>query len=123
MLLSASLFESSETLRFVGETNLVCPTQSKLVHEKGRVATTGLGAMPGPEAESRAPASAEHCRVTGDGLTTATTRQVASFQITAFDGNGRPCNSGGDNFLVAVRGGCRIRALSLIHISEPTRPY
>jgi hypothetical protein len=48
--------------------------------------------------------------VSGDGLSTATVREVAEFSIIAHDANGKPRVTGGDSFFVAVRGGSHVRA-------------
>ena len=51
------------------------------------------------------------CQVSGSGLTEATVRQEAFFEITAFDERGKRRDEGGDAFFVNIRGcGVRIRA-------------
>ena len=53
---------------------------------------------------------AENCRVSGDGLREATVRQPSYFWIEAFDFKLRRRQTGGDKFLVAIRGMSQTRA-------------
>ena len=57
------------------------------------------------------PTRASMCKVSGNALTEATARELATFTIEAFDENGKPQSHGGDTFVVAIRGrGERVRA-------------
>ena len=62
------------------------------------------------EAATDSSTDAGYCIVSGDGLSTATVREVAEFSIIAHDANGKPRVTGGDSFFVAVRGGSHVRA-------------
>lgn len=53
---------------------------------------------------------ASKCRVTGDGLHIAITRQFASFTIEAFDASGNRRAEGGDAFAVSIKGSSVVSA-------------
>ena len=61
-----------------------------------------------PEDEELTPSEAKtdpaHCIITGDGTTAATTRKLSVFHIETFDAAGIRRNTGGDLFLVTMRG-------------------
>ena len=48
----------------------------------------------------------KQCVLSGDGLETATTRQLSTFTIQAIDSEGKPQRHGSDAFAVNVRGKC-----------------
>ena len=54
--------------------------------------------------------TAANCHVHGDGLSKATVRQPATFQIEAYDEHNERRGTGGDAFFIAVRGGSKVRA-------------
>ena len=62
------------------------------------------------EEEYELDADAALCRVSGDGLRSATVRRPAFFWIEAYDYRGTRRESGGDKFLVSIRGMSQTRA-------------
>lgn len=62
------------------------------------------------KSKKRAQTSASKCKIDGDGLRTATVRQMAAFTITACNEEGEQCSEGGDTFFVSLRGAGRTRA-------------
>jgi hypothetical protein len=59
---------------------------------------------PPKNTEDRQPTVAYNCKCVGDGVEASTTRATARFFIQAFDVDGRPQATGGDTFIVVVRG-------------------
>jgi hypothetical protein len=53
---------------------------------------------------------AEYCVVYGEGLQAVTAGHLAEFSIQSRDEKGKRVHTGGDHFLVSIRGGARVRA-------------
>lgn len=63
-----------------------------------------------PAPEQRNPVLAKFCKVSGDGHRKAMAKQMTSFTIEAYDANGVLQVSGGEPFVVAVRGPAQVIA-------------
>ena len=77
-----------------------------------READDASGPSPGHERSPRGTGEtvARNCSVHGEGLRTAMARQRVSFTIEARDAQGNRQPSGGDRFLVNLRGASQVRA-------------